>query len=61
MKKRETDIIDTKFKAKTQTIMETYISEDFYGYHIKIKAEFINVMPNNKTEKIVFDDIVNNA
>ena len=44
MKKEETKIMKVKFKAKTQTILETGASEDFNGCHITIKAESIIIV-----------------
>lgn len=39
MEKKETEIIKTKFKAKTQIILKTSISRDFNNCHMTIKAE----------------------
>lgn len=47
MKKKESKIIKAKFKAKTQTILETGILRDFNGYSITIKAESIMVIQKN--------------
>ena len=44
MKKEKTEILKTIFKIKTQTILMIDISENFNGYHIIIKAEFIIVV-----------------
>lgn len=35
--KKKADIIETKFKAKSQIILELGISADFYGCHMMIK------------------------
>lgn len=44
IKKKETEIIITKFKTKTKTILETGVSKDFNGYCITIKAKFIMIV-----------------
>ena len=51
MKKKETEIIEAKFKAKTQTILETGASRDFNGCRITIKAKSIIVVQKNQAEK----------
>ena len=61
MKKKETEIIKAKFKAKTQTILQTGASRDFNGYRMTIKAEFIMVVQKNQVEKLVFIDIKDKA
>lgn len=38
MKKEETEIIEVKFKAKTQIILETSVLGNFNDYHMTIKA-----------------------
>ena len=47
MKKEETKIMEAKFKAKTQTFLETGISGDFNGCCITIKAKSIMVIQKN--------------
>lgn len=44
MIKKETEIMEAKFKAKTRTILKTGISRDFNGYCMTIKAKFIMVV-----------------
>ncbi len=44
IKKEEKEIIETKFKAKNQTILETGVSGDFNGYCMTIGAESIMVV-----------------
>lgn len=44
IKKEETEIMKAKFKAKTQTILETGASGDFNGYWMTIKAKYIMVV-----------------
>lgn len=39
IKKEETKIIEAKFKAKTQIILETSVLEDFNGYYMIIKIK----------------------
>lgn len=57
MKKEEIEIMKVKFKAKTQTILETTVSEDLKGCHMRIKAESIIVMQKYQAKKIVFVNI----
>ena len=61
MKKEETEIIKTKFKAKTQTILKTDVSDNFQNCYMTIEADFIIVVQNNQTEKLVLIDIKDNA
>lgn len=61
MKKEKTEIIKTKFKIKTQTILETGESGDFNGYRMTIKAEFIMIVQKYQAKKLVLVDIKNNA
>lgn len=42
--KEEAEIIKAKFKAKSQTILETSTSEDFNHYHITNKDKSIIVV-----------------
>lgn len=44
IKKKETKIIEIKFKAKTWIILETGTLTDFKSYCMTIKAEFIIVI-----------------
>ena len=44
MKKKETEIMEAKFKAKTQTILETGVSRDFNDCRITIEAKSIMVV-----------------
>ncbi len=44
MKKEEIEIMEAKFKAKTQIILETGASGDFNGCCMTIEAEFIMVV-----------------
>ncbi len=44
MKKEEKEILKAKFKAKTQTILETCISGDFNGCLIIIEAKSIMIV-----------------
>ena len=61
IKKDETEIMETKFKVKTRTILETNASRDFNGYYMTIKAESIMVVQKNQAEKLVFVDIKDNT
>ena len=61
MKKEETEIMEAKFKAKTQTILEIGASGDFNGCRKIIKAESIMVIKKNQAEKLVLVDIKDNA
>lgn len=47
MNKEKAKIIETKFKAKSQIILEIGISGDFNDCHIIIKVESIMVMQKN--------------
>lgn len=44
MNKKEVEIIEAKFKAKSQTIQETGISKNFDGYYMIIKVESIIII-----------------
>lgn len=44
IKKEKTEIMKAKFKAKTQTILETSASRNFNGCWMTIKAEYIMVV-----------------
>lgn len=46
--KKETEIIEAKFKAKSYTILETGILKDFNSYHMTIKDESIIVVQKTK-------------
>lgn len=61
MKKKETEIIKFKIKAKTQTILQSGVLRDFNGYHMIIEVESIIVMQKNQVEKFVLVNIKNNA
>ena len=61
MKKEETEIMDAKFKGKTQTILKIEASGDFNGYHMTIKAESIIVVQKNQVEKLILVDNKDNA
>ena len=47
IKKKEIKIIEAKFKAKTQTILEIGVSGDFNGCLITIEAKSIMVVQKN--------------
>lgn len=47
IKEKETKIIKAKFKAKTQTILETGILKDFNNCHMTIKVKFTIVVHKN--------------
>ena len=61
MRKEKSEIIEAKFKAKTQTILGTGASRGFNHYCIIIEAEFIMVIQKNQAEKLIFVDIKDNA
>ena len=61
MKKKETEIIKAKFKAKIQTILETSTLKDFNNCRMTIEAEFIIIVKKNQAEKLVFIDIKDNT
>ena len=61
MKKEETEIMEAKFKAKTQIILENGASRDFNGCRMTIEADSIMVVQKNQVEKLVFVDIKDNA
>ena len=60
MKKEETEIMKAKFKAKTQTILETGVSGDFNGCRMIIEAESIMIIQRYQIEKLVLIDIKDN-
>ncbi len=61
IKKEEKEIIEAKFKAKNQTILETGVSGDFNGCRITIRAESIMVVQKNQAEKLVLIEVKDNA
>ena len=61
IKNEETEIIEAKFKAKNQIILETGASGDFNGCCMTIKADFIMVVQKNQAEKLVLIDIKDNT
>ncbi len=61
MKKEEKEILEAKFKVKTQTILETSVSGNFNGYCMKIEVESIVVVQKNQVEKLVLEDIKDKA
>ena len=44
MKKKETEIMEAKFKAKTRTILEIGALGDFNGYRMTIEVEYIIIV-----------------
>lgn len=61
MKKKETKIMEAKFKGKIRTILETGISGDCNGCCMTIEAESIMVVQKNQAEKLVLINIKGNA
>ncbi len=61
IKKEETKIIEAKFKAKSQTILETNTSGDFYNCCMTIEAESIIVVQKNQVKKLILINIKDNA
>lgn len=47
MKKKKTEIIKTKFKAKTWKMLKTGILKNFDNYYITIKIEFLIIIHKN--------------
>lgn len=61
MNKKEVEITETKFKTKSQTILETGISRVFNGCHMIIRLEFIMVIQKNQADKLVLVNIKDNT
>lgn len=61
MEKKETEIIEAKFKVKTRIILETNASRDFNSCYMTIKAKFIIVIRKNSAKKLVLVDIKDNV
>lgn len=61
IKKEKIEIMEAKFKAKTQIISETGVSKDFNGCHMIIGAESIIFVQKNLAEKLVVVNIRDNA
>lgn len=61
MKKEETEIIEAKFKAKTQITLETGVQRNLNGSHMTIKAKSTMLVQKNQVEKFVLIDIKDNA
>ena len=61
IKKEKIEIIEAKFKAKTRTILEISVSENFNGCQMTIKAESIIVIQKNQVKKLVLINIKDNA
>ena len=59
--KKEAEITETKFKAKSQTILETGTSGDFNSCRMTIEAESIIVVQRNQIEKLILVNIKDNA
>lgn len=51
MKKKEIEIIEANFKAKTQIILNTSVLRNFNSYYMIITAEFIMVVQKNQIKK----------
>lgn len=60
-KKEEKEIIEAKFKAENQIIIEIGISRNFNGCCIIIKAKSIMIIQKNQTEKLILVDIKDNT
>lgn len=61
MNKKKAEIIEAKFKAKSQTILQTGTLRDFNSCRMIIKAESIMIIQKNQEEKLVLSDIKDNA
>lgn len=61
MNKQEIEITEAKFKAKSQTILETSASKNIHNYYMTIKAKSRMVIQKHQTEKLVLVSIKNNA
>lgn len=61
MNKKETEITDAKFQAKSQTILETGLSEAFNNCRMTIEAKSIMVIWKNQAKKLVLIDIKDSA
>lgn len=61
MKKKKIEIIETKFRTKTITILKTKVLKDFNDSCMTIKIESIIVIYKNQAEKFVFINIKDNV
>ena len=61
IKKEEKEIIEAKFKAKIQIMLEIGVSGDFNNCRIIIRVESIIVVQKNQVEKLVLIDVKDNA
>lgn len=55
--KEETEIIKAKFKAKSQIILKTRISETFNSYYMIIKDKTIIIIQKNQGNKLLIVNI----
>lgn len=58
--KKKAKIIEAKFKAKSQKMLETSISRDFHSCCIIIKDKSIMVIQKKQVKKLLFVDFKNN-
>lgn len=61
MEKKKIEIMETKFRAKTRTILKTGELRDFNDSRMTIKIESIIIIYKNQAEKFVFINIKNNV
>lgn len=59
--KEEIEIIEAKFKAKSQTILEKGVLGDFNSCRMTFKAKSIIIIQKNQVEKLVLINMKDNA
>lgn len=59
--KEEAEIIEAKFKAKSQIMSKTSVSKDFNKCHMTIENKSIIVIQKKQAEKLLFVDIKDNT
>ena len=61
MNKEEAEIIEAKFKTKSQTMLETGKSGSFNGCRMTIEDKAIMVIQEDQADKLLVVDIKDNA
>lgn len=59
--KEKKKIIEAKFKAKSQIMLETGTSQNFNGYYMTIEDKTIIIIQKNKADKLIIVDIEDNV
>lgn len=57
MNKEKVEIIETKFKAKSQTMLETSLSKNFNSCHMIIEDKIIIIIQKSQVNKLLIIDI----